>query len=152
MRFARRCAGRWPIATEALQRIAALYRIETDIRGRGPDERRAVRQERSGPLIVALQAWLRDRLALISQKSKLAEIIRYALSHGDGLTRFLDDGRIEIDSNIVERSIRPIATGLSLCTSFSSVWKHWKRLRRFGATRAPFPGDGRDDGLRMQVA
>jgi len=97
-----------PIAAEALQRIAALYRIETDIRGRGPDERRAVRQERSVPLIAALHAWLRDRLALISQKSKLAEVIRYALSHWDGLTRFLDDGRIEIDSNAVERSIRPI--------------------------------------------
>ena len=97
-----------PIATEALQRIAALYRVETDIRGRGPDERRAIRQERSGPLIVALHAWLRDRLTLISQKSKLAEVIRYALSHWDGLTRFLDDGRIEIDSNTVERSIRPI--------------------------------------------
>jgi transposase len=52
--------------------------------------------------------WLRDRLALISQKSKLAEVIRYALSHCSGLTRFLDDGRIEIDSNTVERSIRPI--------------------------------------------
>ena len=98
-----------PIAAEALQRIAALYRIETDIRGRAPDERRAVRQERSSPLIVALHAWLRDRLALISQKSKLAEVIRYALSHWDGLARFLDDGRIEIDSNTVERSIRPIA-------------------------------------------
>ena len=97
-----------PIATEALQRIAALYRVETDIRGRGPDERRAIRQEQSGPLIVALHAWLRDRLTLISQKSKLAEVIRYALSHWDGLTRFLDDGRIEIDSNTVERSIRPI--------------------------------------------
>ncbi len=141
-----------PIAAKALQRIAALYRIETDIRGRGPDERRAVRQERSGPLIVAFHAWLRDRLALISQKSKLAEVIRYGLSHWDGLTRFLDDGRIEIDSNTVERSIRPITTGLSLCTSFSSVWKHWKWLRRFGATRAPFPGDRRADGLRMQVA
>jgi transposase len=97
-----------PIAAEALQRIAALYRIETDIRGRRPDERRAVRQERSVPLVVALQAWLRGRLALISQKSKLAEVIRYGLSHWDGLTRFLDDGRIEIDSNAVERSIRPI--------------------------------------------
>ena len=97
-----------PIAAEALQRIAALYRIETDIRGRGPDERRAVRQERAGPLIVASHAWLCDRLALISQKSKLAEVIRYALSHWEGLTRFLDDGRIEIDSNTVERSIRPI--------------------------------------------
>jgi hypothetical protein len=88
----------------------------------------------------------------VSRKSKLAQAIRYGLSHWDGLTRFLDDGRIEIDSNAVERSIRAIATGLSFCTSLSSAWKHWKRVGRFGATRAPFPGDGRGDGLRMQVA
>ena len=98
-----------PIAAEALQRVAALYRIETDILGREPDERRAVRHERSRPLLAELEPWLRERLALISQKSKLAEVIRYALSHWSGLTRFLDDGRIEIDSNTVERSIRPIA-------------------------------------------
>lgn len=85
-----------------------LDRVETDIRGRGPDERRAIRQERWGPLTVALHAGLRDMLTLISQKSKLAEVIRYALSHWDGPTRFLDDGRIEIDSNTVEASIRPI--------------------------------------------
>ena len=59
--------------------------------------------------IDALEPWLRDKLALISQKTKLAEAIRYALSRWDGLTRFIDDGRIEIDSNIVERAIRPIA-------------------------------------------
>ena len=64
----------------------------------------------------------------------------------------LDDGRIEIDNNVVERAMRPIAMGLSLCTSFSSVWKHWKRARRLGTTRTPFPSDGRVDGLRMQVA
>jgi transposase len=98
-----------PIASEALQRIAAVYAIEKDIRGRGPDERRAIRRERSRPLIDDLEPWLREKLALISQKSKLAEAIRYALARWDGLTRFLDDGRIEIDSNTVERSIRPIA-------------------------------------------
>ncbi|HYA79510.1 MAG TPA: IS66 family transposase [Methylocystis sp.] len=97
-----------PIAAEALQRIAALYRIETDIRGREPDERRAVRHKLSRLFLAELEPWLRERLALISQKSKLAEVIRYALSHWGGLTRFLDDGRIEIDSNTVERSIRPI--------------------------------------------
>jgi transposase len=98
-----------PIATEALQRIALLYAAEKDIRGRSPDERRAVRQERSLPVLVELEPWMRTKLALISQKSKLAEAIRYALSRWEGLTRFLDDGRIEIDSNTVERAIRPIA-------------------------------------------
>ena len=98
-----------PIANEALQRIAALYRIEADIRGCEPDKRRAVRQERSRPIVAELEPWLREKLALISRKSKLAEAIRYGLSHWDGLTRFLDDGRIEIDSNTVERSISPLA-------------------------------------------
>ena len=59
--------------------------------------------------IADLEPWLREKLALISQKSKLAEAIRYALARWEGLTRFLDDGRIEINSNTVERSIRPIA-------------------------------------------
>src|SRR6185437_8092223 len=102
-------AGPAPIATEALERIAKLYAIEKDIRGRTADERRAVRQDRSQPIIDGLEPWLRAKLALISQKTKLAEAIRYALSRWNGLTCFLDDGRIEIDSNVVERSIRPIA-------------------------------------------
>ena len=102
-------AGPAPIASEALQNIAKLYAIETDIRGRSADVRRAVRHEKSRPLVDTFEAWLRTKLTLISQKSKLAEAIRYALSHWKGLVRFLDDGRIEIDSNIVERSIRPIA-------------------------------------------
>jgi transposase len=102
-------AGPAPIATEALERIGALYAIESDIRGHSPDDRRATRQERSHPILDALEPWLREKLALISQKTKLAEAIRYALSRWDGLTRFLDGGRIEIDSNIVERVIRPIA-------------------------------------------
>jgi transposase len=101
--------GASPIASEALQRIAALYRNENDIRGRGPEQRRDARQARTRPLIADLEPWLREKLGLISQKSKLAEAIRYALARWEGLTRFLDDGRIEIDSNTVERSIRPIA-------------------------------------------
>ena len=102
-------AGPAPIASEALERIAGLYAIEKEIRGRSADERRAMRQDRSRPIIDDLEPWLRAKLALISQKTKLAEAIRYALSRWVGLTRFLDDGRIEIDSNVVERSIRPIA-------------------------------------------
>jgi transposase len=102
-------AGPAPIASEALERIGALYSIESQIRGRSPDERRDARQEKSRPILHLLETWLREKLALISQKTKLAEAIRYALSRWDGLKRFLDDGRIEIDSNIVERAIRPIA-------------------------------------------
>jgi len=102
-------AGPAPIASEALQRIARLYAVETDIRGQSADQRCAVRQEISRPILDALMPWLRAKLDLISQKTKLAEAIRYALSRWQGLTRFLDDGRIDIDSNVVERSIRPIA-------------------------------------------
>jgi transposase len=102
-------AGPAPIASEALQRIAALYQIEADIRGRSADQRHTVRQEKSRPILDDFEPWLRAKLALISQKTKLADAIRYALSRWDGLCRFVEDGRIEIDSNIVERTIRPIA-------------------------------------------
>ena len=85
--------------------VAALYAVEKDIRGRGADERRTARQQKSQPLTDALEPWLRARLGLISQKSKFAEAIRYAVSRCEGLTRFIDDGRIELDNNTVERSI-----------------------------------------------
>jgi transposase len=102
-------AGPAPIASEALERITMLYRIESEIRGRPADERCTVRQDKSRPILAGFEPWLRDKLGLISQKTKLAEAIRYTLSLWEGLTRFLDDGRIEIDSNTVERAIRPIA-------------------------------------------
>src|SRR6266566_1230207 len=113
-----------PIATEALVRIAALYAIEADIRGLAADERRQARQRRTKPLVDDLRLWLEAQLAAVSGKSTIAGAIRYALSRWEGLTRFLDDGRIEIDSNVVERSIRPIAMPVSFCTPSSSIWKH----------------------------
>ena len=97
-----------PIASEALERIAALYAIEKTIRGRSAEVRRIVRQQRSKPLVLALKAWLEHQLARVSAKATIADDIRYALHHWDGLTRFLDDGRIELDTNVVERSIRPL--------------------------------------------
>ena len=105
----------------------ALRRSRSEIRGRTADERRAVRQEKSRPIIEALEPWLRAKLALISQKTKLAEAIRYALSRWDGLTRFLDDGRIEIDSNVVERAIRPIALNRknALFAGSDGGGEHW---------------------------
>src|SRR5215212_516219 len=102
-------SGPAPIATEALARIAELYRVENEIRGCPAEERRAARQAKSRPVIEALEPWLLAKLTLISQKSKLAEAIRYAISRWTGLCRFLDDGCIEIDNNVVERSIRPLA-------------------------------------------
>jgi transposase len=102
-------AGPAPIASEALARIAVLYRVEGEIAGRPAEQRRAVRQERSRPLVDELETWLREKLALISQKTRLAEAIRYALSRWVGLSLYLEDGRVEIDSNVVERAIRPIA-------------------------------------------
>ena len=98
-----------PIAAEVLARIAGLYRIEAEIRGRPAEERCAVRRARSRPILAAMEPWLQDRLGLISQKSKLAEAIRYALTRWAGLSLFLDDGRVELDSNMVERTIRPLA-------------------------------------------
>lgn len=101
--------GAAPIATEALQRIGELYRIEGEIRGRGAGERQAVRQARARPLVEELEAWFKARLGEVSGRSPVAEAIRYGLTHWAGLTRFVEDGRIEIDSNSVERAIRPIA-------------------------------------------
>jgi hypothetical protein len=98
-----------PVATEALVRIARLYEVEKDIRGRSPNDRRAARQELSLPIVDDLRRFLEASLARTSKKSKLADAIRYALTRWTGLSRFLDDGRIEIDSNTVERSIRPLA-------------------------------------------
>jgi transposase len=104
-------ADRSPIATEALQRIAALYAVERDIRGSLPAQREGVRQEHAGPLLAALHAWLAATLPTVSAKSDLAVAIKYALIRWTALTRYRDDGRIEIDNNSAERSIRPVVLG-----------------------------------------
>ena len=123
-------AGSAPIASEALEHIASLYRVEAEIRGRSADERRAVRGDKSRPIIEMLEPWLREKLGLISQKTKLAEAIRYALSRWKGLTRFLDDGRIEINSNVVERAIRPIALNRknALFAGSDGGGEHWATI------------------------
>lgn len=100
-----------PVAAEALDRIGRLYAIEAEIRGRPPNERRAVREARAGPELASLHAWLHATLAIVSKKSELAIAIRYALSRWGALTRYCDDGRIEIDNNAAERSLRGIALG-----------------------------------------
>ena len=97
------------LANEMLSRIAALYAIETEITGRSPEERRAVRQARTRPLADALYAHMNASLRRLSSGAPLAEALRYGLNHWEGLCRFLDDGRIEMDTNTVERAIRPLA-------------------------------------------
>ena len=123
-------SGPAPIASETLARIAGLYAVEKGIGGCDAETRRRTRQEKSRPIIMELEPWLRTKLGLISQKSKLAEAIRYALTRWEGLTRFLDDGRIEIDSNAVERSIRPIALNRknALFAGSDGGGEHWATI------------------------
>jgi transposase len=100
-----------PVAREALARIGALYGIEEQIRGKPPDPRRAVRQAQSKPLLDALRQWFEARLSKLSRKSETTAAIRYALTRWEALTRFVDDGRIEMDNNAAERSLRGVALG-----------------------------------------
>jgi len=100
-----------PIAEEALRRIGALYAIESSIRGFTAEERLGRRRAQTLPLINDLEPWLERELHRVPPRSGLAEAIRYALSRWTALCRFLDDGRIALDTNTVERAIRPIALG-----------------------------------------
>jgi len=99
------------VAEQALQRIAALYAIEAQIRGQPPDVRRRQRQARAGPLLEDLRAWLTGMVGRVSAKSELAKAIGYSLTRWRALTRYRDDGRIEIDNNAAERALRGVALG-----------------------------------------
>lgn len=100
-----------PVAREALGRIGALYGIEEQIRGKPPDHRRAVRQAQSKPLLDSMRQWFEATLSKLSRKSETTAAIRYALTRWDALLRFVDDGRIEMDNNAAERSLRGVALG-----------------------------------------
>ena len=91
-----------------LASIRDLYAIEAEIRGHSAEHRKHVRQARSRPIVEALHAWLQQQEPRVSGVSDLAKAMRYALYHWPGLVAFLDDGRIEMDTNVVERSIRPV--------------------------------------------
>jgi hypothetical protein len=101
--------GNAPIASEALSRIAAIYAIKAEIRGRNAQARQDARQQSTSPLLSDLHAWLEAQLITVFGKSKIAEAIRYGATRCASLRRFLDDGRIEIGDNAVDRAIRPIA-------------------------------------------
>ena len=100
-----------PLAAEALKRMAELYAIESDIRGRPPEERLQARTARARPLLDSLHQWLQATLSTVSKKSEIAVAIRYALGRWRALLRYVEDGHLEIDNNAAERALRAVALG-----------------------------------------
>lgn len=119
-----------PIVDEALLRIAALYKLEDAIRGSDPDHRRAVRQEMSRPLVDEFFTWLKAQAARVSRKSDLGEAMAYMLKRQDGFRLFLDDGHVDIDSNLVENAIRSPAMNRrnALFAGHDEGGKNWARF------------------------
>jgi len=100
-----------PVAKEALDRIAALYGIEKEIRGRPPDQRQQVRMTRARPLLDSLEVWLKASMSKLSAKSEVTQAIHYALGRWTQLLRYCKDGNLEIDNNAAERALRAVALG-----------------------------------------
>jgi transposase len=100
-----------PIASEALTRIGELYGIEAEIRGQSPEVRQQIREARAGPKLTDLHQWLIATVKKLSKKSGLAGAIHYALARWKALTRYRDDGQLEIDNNAAERALRAVALG-----------------------------------------
>src|SRR6202022_3287680 len=103
--------GEAPIASEAVRRIDMIFEIERNINGKTPEQRLAVRRERSRPLIAELEIWMRQQRALLSTKNDTAKAINYSLNRWAAFTRFLDDGRVCLSNNAAERALRGIALG-----------------------------------------
>ena len=97
------------VAAQGLRRIAAMYAIEKQIRGEPAEVRLAVRKARTAPRVKEFGAWLKRQRARVSAKSRLGEKLAYIGNHWEGLQVFLTDGRVEMDSNVVENTIRPLA-------------------------------------------
>jgi hypothetical protein len=141
-------SGREPgsLAGQALSRIRALYAIEEQIRGQGPEVRKAQRQARAGPLLEDLRAWFEGLLARVSAKSDIAQAIGYSLGRWGALTRYIKNGRLEIDNNAAERALRGVSRGARTTCSWartpeasgrrrSTAW--WRRPSSTGWIRKP---------------
>jgi len=119
-----------PIVDEALIRIAALYKIEDSIRGSDPEHRRAVRQDLSLPLVDEFFTWLAAQAVRVSRKSDLGIALAYMLKRQDGFRLFLDDGCVDIDSNLVENAIRRPAMNRrnALFAGYDEGGRNWARF------------------------
>jgi transposase len=104
-------ATKSPIAAEALERIGRLFEVEREVTGLTPEARRKIRQAGARPVVDELAAFLDGSLPKLSGKGELAGAMRYARGRWEALTRYLDDGRLEISNNAAERAIRPLALG-----------------------------------------
>jgi transposase len=100
-----------PFAHEVIERLQAVYTIKAEIRGLSTEQRLAIRRTRTASLMEQLKARLTSMLHQLFSQSKLTEANNSMLNHWDGLTLFLRDGRVEVDSNSVEHSMRPISMG-----------------------------------------
>jgi len=118
------------IAAEGLLRIAEIYAVEAEIRGIDVGQRLSARQARSAPLVAAFGEWLQVQRLRVSAKSRLGEKLAYIHNHWGGLQTFLEDGRVEIDSNSVENMIRPIALNRknALFAGHDEGGKAWGRI------------------------
>jgi transposase len=124
-----------PIAIETLKRIAALYEIEERVRGKSAADRLAARQAESKPLVAEPRVWFEARIAKLPARGPIAEAIRHALNDWDGLERFLEDARIELDTNSVERAMRSVVPSrrnslLAGSDEEAEDWRAWHRSSR----------------------
>jgi transposase len=103
--------GEAPIAAEAVRRIDELFAIERAINGKAPEQRLAVRREKSAPLVTDLEIWIRQQRDLLSSGNDTAKAINYLLNRWAAFTRFLDDGRVCLTNNAAERALRGVAVG-----------------------------------------
>jgi transposase len=137
-----KCGKALPIAGEGIAQIRELYQIEKDITGQSPTDRMAARQERSKPIIKQMEIWLKDSRANVSAKSPIGEALKYIAKYWGGLIEFLDDGRVELDSNTVEQTIRPIVLNRknALFAGHDAGAKNWAmaRLRELANERRRF--------------
>ena len=139
-----------PLAAQVLARIRALYAIEAEIRGCPAEHRQQVRGERSRPIVDELHAWLLEHERRVSGASDLARAIRYAIRHWAGLVVFLDDGRVEMDTNVVERAIRPsvLTRKYALFAGSGDRARHWAEVVKVPSASA----DGiRPEGMAMTL-
>jgi transposase len=140
-----------PLAIEAVRRIDAIFDLERTINGLPHEQRHMTRQDNIAPLVVDLESWMRGARRKMSRHADVAKAIDYMLKRWPSFRRFLDDGRICLTNNAAERALRGIATPVSLCTSSSSIWKHWELNAGIDVTRAPFTPGRLHHRRRVQV-